>query len=79
MTGVIEIAAEAERHGEARAGIVSRQKVGEQSSRDVPDNLPAHQFPTVEEPPEIVRSGGDVAALHAVLDRNGEAAVIAGT
>ncbi len=35
---------------------MSRQNAGEQSSGDVPDNLPAHQFPaTVEEPPEIVR------------------------
>jgi hypothetical protein len=56
MTGVIEIAAEAERRDEARAGIVSRQQAGEQSSGDVPDNLPVHQFPaTVEDSPEIVR------------------------
>lgn len=56
MTGVIEIAAEAERPDEARAGIVSRQQAGEQSSGDVPDNLPVHQFPaTVEDTPEIVR------------------------
>jgi hypothetical protein len=40
MTGVIEIAAEAERPDEARAGIVARQQAGEQSSGDVPDNLP---------------------------------------
>jgi hypothetical protein len=56
MTGVIQIAAEAERPDEARAGIVSRQQAGEQSSGDVPDNLPVHQFPaTVEDSPEIVR------------------------
>jgi hypothetical protein len=57
MTGVIEIAAEAERPGsEASPGFVSRQHAGKQSSGDAPDNLPADQFPaTVEEPPEIVR------------------------
>jgi len=49
MTGVIEIAAEAERPDEARAGIVSRPKAGDQPSGDVTENLPVHQFPVETE------------------------------